>query len=140
MYRLNEEKVFYDIAEGQAVVINFITGVYYGFSSLGSEVLDRLVKGCSAASVLKMLQSCEGCPEDMEKRMAEYIKGLLDAEILVEAQGEGAADSGALPETALEDGFDLILDEHAEVKDILMADPVHDVDVDMGWPIMKEEA
>ena len=72
--------------------------------------------------------------------MAEYIKGLLDAEILVEAQGEGAADSGALPETALEDGFDLILDEHAEVKDILMADPVHDVDVDMGWPIMKEEA
>ena len=140
MYRLNEEKVFYDIAEGQAVVINFITGVYYGFSSLGSEVLDRLVKGCSAASVLKMLQSCEGCPEDMEKRMAEYIKGLLDAEILVEAQGEGAADSGALPETALEDGFDLILDEHAEVKDILMADPVHDVDVDTGWPIMKEEA
>ena len=140
MYRLNEEKVFYDIAEGQAVVINFITGVYYGFSSLGSEVLDRLVKGCSAASVLKMLQSCEGCPEDMEKRMAEYIKVLLDAEILVEAQGEGAADSGALPETALEDGFDLILDEHAEVKDILMADPVHDVDVDMGWPIMKEEA
>ncbi|MCR5372339.1 MAG: hypothetical protein K6E41_02600 [Solobacterium sp.] len=139
MYRLNEEKVFYDIAEGQAVVINFITGVYYGFSSLGSEVLDRLVKGCSAASVLKMLQSCEGCPEDMEKRMAEYIKGLLDAEILVEAQGEGAADSGALPETALEDGFDLILDEHAEVKDILMADPVHDVDVDTGWPIMKEE-
>ena len=139
MYRLNEEKVFYDIAEGQAVVINFITGVYYGFSSLGSEVLDRLVNGYSPASILKTLQSCEGCPEDMDKQMAVYINGLVDAEILVEAPGEGAEDSGLLPDTALEDGFTLVLDEHSEVKDILMADPVHDVDVDMGWPIMKEE-
>ncbi|MBR2726969.1 MAG: hypothetical protein IKD71_03625, partial [Solobacterium sp.] len=60
--------------------------------------------------------------------------------ILVEVPGEGSDDNGLLPDAALEDGFGLFLDEHAEVKDILMADPVHDVDVDMGWPIMKEEA
>ena len=140
MYRLNEEKVFYDIAEGQAVVINFITGVYSGFISLGSEVLDRLVKGCSTVSILETLKSCDGCPEDMDRQIAEYINGLVAAQILVEAPGEGACDNGILPDTALEDGFGLVLDEHSEVKDILMADPVHDVDVDMGWPIMKEEA
>ena len=139
MYRLNEEKVFYDMAEGQAIAIDFTTGVYYGFSSLGSEVLDRLAKGCSPSAVLKALKSAEGCPQDIEKAFEAYACSLVDAGILVEDDGEGAEDSSPLPATALENGFDLVLDEHSEVKDILMADPVHDVDIDMGWPIMKEE-
>ena len=48
MYKLNEEKMFYDMADGQAIVINFTTGMYYGTSSLGSAVLDSLLSGAAA--------------------------------------------------------------------------------------------
>ncbi|MBR2990822.1 MAG: hypothetical protein IKF51_05080 [Solobacterium sp.] len=139
MYRLNEEKVFYDIAEGQAVVINFTTGVYYAFSSLGSEVLDRLVKGDSFECVLKAVQACDGCPEGMAVQLKAYISRLIDAEIILETPEAGNTNADPLPGNALMDGFELFVDEHSEVKDILMADPIHDVDVDMGWPIMKED-
>ena len=44
MYKLNEAKMFYDIADGQAVVINFETGMYYGSSPLASAILDLLLK------------------------------------------------------------------------------------------------
>ena len=40
MYRLNVEKMFFDIADGQAVVINLLSGIYYGTTALGSVVLE----------------------------------------------------------------------------------------------------
>ena len=45
--KINDEKMFYDIADGQAIVINYLTGMYYGMSSLGSAVLDLILKGVS---------------------------------------------------------------------------------------------
>ena len=45
MYKLNEEKMFYDYADGQAVVINYKTGMYYGMGLLASAVLDRIIAG-----------------------------------------------------------------------------------------------
>ena len=44
-----------------------------------------------------------------------------------------------IPESAFADGFELTLDEFAEVQDLLLADPVHDVDVDQGWPVLGDE-
>lgn len=44
MYKLNEEKMFFDITDGQVIVINFTTGIYYGAGMFGSVVLERLVR------------------------------------------------------------------------------------------------
>ena len=41
--------------------------------------------------------------------------------------------------SAFAEGFDLTLDEFSEVQDLLLADPVHDVDVEEGWPVLKED-
>ena len=140
MYRLNDSKVFYDIAEGQAVVINFTNGSYYEFSSLGSEVMDRLAKGADPAEVLRTIQALPDCPADMAQTMEEFLSRLLEFEIFVKEDGAGSGGGDPIPAIALEEGFAVTVAEHAEVQDILMADPVHDVDVDMGWPIMKEDS
>ncbi len=138
MYRLNEEKVFYDIADGQAVVIDFTSGTYYDFSRLGSEVLDRLVQGAEADAVLRELRALPGCPENAEEALRGFLAVLTDHAVLLPADG-AAAEPAPLPPEALEDGFDLEVNVHAEVQEILLADPVHDVDMDMGWPILKED-
>ena len=57
MYKLNEEKMFFDIADGQAVVINFVTGMYYGTSTLGSAVLEKLVQKVSTDKILAGLSA-----------------------------------------------------------------------------------
>ena len=38
MYKLNEKKMFFDLTDGQAIIINFETGIYYGTTSLGSVI------------------------------------------------------------------------------------------------------
>lgn len=136
MYKLNEEKMFYDMAEGQAIVINFTTGMYYGTSSLGSAVLDSLLAGSAVEDVCKAIQALPGCPDGMEAQLTAFIGQLLEKEIIVPAEGTGAA--CAIDASALADGFKLTVDEFAEVQDLILADPVHDVDVEQGWPILNQ--
>ena len=137
MYKLNDEKMFYDMAEGQAIVINFTTGMYYGTSSLGSAVLDSLLAGADMESIKKALQALPGCPADMEAKLEEFVAQLKEKEIIVLGDSTGAACK--IDENCLQDGFVLTVDEFAEVQDLLLADPVHDVDVEQGWPILNEK-
>jgi len=136
MYKLNEEKMFYDMADGQAIVINFTTGVYYGTSSLGSAVLDALLSGASVEAVLAAVQALPGCPVDMDAQLDAFVQALLEKEVIVAGEATGAA--VAIDAAALADGFALTVDEFAEVQDLILADPVHDVDVEQGWPILSE--
>ena len=137
MYKLNDEKMFYDMAEGQAIVINFTSGMYYGTSSLGSAVLDALLSGASVNAALNAVKALPGCPEDIDAQMDAFIKALFDKEVIVEIDGE-ANDTVNIDASALNDGFVLTVDEFTEVQDLIMADPVHDVDVEQGWPILSE--
>lgn len=137
MYKLNDEKMFYDMAEGQAIVINFTTGMYYGTSSLGSAVLDALLAGADTASVLTAVQALPACPADMDAQLNAFIAQLTDMEIIVPGETTGAAVS--IGAEALVDGFKLTVDEFNEVQDLILADPVHDVDVEQGWPILNEQ-
>lgn len=135
MYRLNEEKMFYDMAEGQAIVINFTTGMYYGTSSLGSAVLDALLAGAGEEEVLTALQALPGCPQDMDAQLKAFLLRLQEMEILLPAEGTGSG--CAIAPEALQDGFLLTVEEFTEVQDLILADPVHDVDVEQGWPILE---
>ncbi|MDO4803829.1 MAG: PqqD family protein [bacterium] len=137
MYKLNEEKMFFDIADGQAVVINFTTGMYYGTSTLGSAILENLVKGASEGSIVDALKAADGCPENMDTKLKGFIADLVEKEILVYKEGSGSP--AQFTAEAFSEGFDFTVDEFAEVQDLLMADPIHEVDVEQGWPILRDD-
>ena len=137
MYQLNEEKMFFDIADGQAVVINLVSGMYYGTTALGSVILERLVKGCAPKEIAGAVKALPGCPEDFDARFNAFITQLRDKEILLDGETHSGG-SEEIGDMALADGFDLTLDEFSEVQDLILADPVHDVNVEQGWPIFKE--
>lgn len=137
MYKLNDEKMFFDIADGQAVVINFTNGMYYGTSTLGSAILENLVKGASLESIAELLKSAEGCPDHVEDQLKKFVDALVEKEILLPVAGEGS--EAVLAHEAFSEGFDFSVDEFAEVQDLLMADPIHEVDVEQGWPILRDD-
>ena len=78
MYKLNEEKMFYDYADGQAVVINYQTGMYYGMSLLGSAILDRIVAGKDVGEIIKAVKALPQCPSDIAERVQGFVKELLE--------------------------------------------------------------
>ena len=131
MYKLNEEKMFYDFAHGQAVVINYLTGMYYGMNLLSSAILDRIVAGKDVKEIITAVKALPQCPPDIEERVYNFVKELQETEIIVSGPSvSGGAEP--LDSAVAEDGFDLRLDMFAEMSDLLRADPVHDVDMDEG--------
>ena len=139
MYRLNDEKMFFDLADGQAVVINFLSGIYYGTTALGSVVLERLVNGKAPEKIAVAVKALPGCPEDFDARLSAFMEKLQEKEIILAGETSPGGDED-IGDAALADGFVLTLDEFSEVQDLILADPVHDVDVEQGWPIFKEES
>ena len=137
MYKINDAKMFFDMADGQAVVINFTNGMYYGTSTLGSAVLSNLVNGVAPEKIAEAVRAHAGCPAGFDAAFAAFLDELTGKEILV--SGPAADAAAEIPESAFADGFELTLDEFAEVQDLLLADPVHDVDVDQGWPVLGDE-
>ena len=125
------------MADGQAVVINFVTGMYYSTSTLGSAVLDNLIKGASPEDILATLKKEAGCPTDFDKQFTDFISELEEKEIILPT--EELTTAPVVLTNAFKDGFALNLNEFAEVQDLLLADPVHDVEVDKGWPALKEK-
>ena len=136
MYRLNEVRMFYDIADNQAIIIDSSTGHYYALNELSSAVFDALAKGAGTDALLRALRSLAGTPTNVEAQLQNFVDRLLGYEILLPA--ETVSDVVIeLSEDFLSFGFALDLDQFDDAQEIMMADPVHDVDLDEGWPILK---
>ena len=130
--------MFYDYADGQAVVINYQTGMYYGMGLLASAILDRIVTGKRINEIIKAVNALPKCPPDMAERVHSFVNELQEKEIIVAgASVPGGAEP--LASEIAEDGFELKLDLFAEMADLLLADPVHDVDMQAGWPKLKDK-
>lgn len=143
MYSINAKKMYYDMADGQAIVINFETGMYYGMSPLASAILDLILKGATPEAIAAALKGKPGASASIEEDIKAFIQKLMDREILVVQENQDdlksiAAEEIQFDQEALAEGFGLEINEYAEAQDLILADPIHDVNVDMGWPIMKE--
>ncbi len=136
-YKLNEEKMFADITDGIAIVINSETGIYYGMNGLGSNVFENLMKGISVENVLTALKGISGAPADIENRLNAFVEAVVAKELLIEGSDSSETaniDSGA----ATEDEFTMTVDEYNDAQELLLADPIHEVKEETGWTPEKD--
>lgn len=140
MYRLNDEKMFCDIADGIAIVINSRTGMYYGMNQPGTAVFAQLAAGADVAAVCRALRALPDAPDDVESRVAAFVDRLLGMELIVPGPASADALPAIDPAAMGQDGFLLEVNEYADAQEMLLADPIHDVDSETGWePVLKEE-
>jgi len=139
MYKLNEPKMFADVSNNIAIIINSETGFYYGINNCGSMIFQSILDGCSEQSIIVALKKVENCPGDIEQKLKSFIDELLQKEIIV--KGENTSKNPTLDENVLkQDKFEMKLSEYADAQELLLADPIHDVDETEGWqPVFKEE-
>lgn len=129
-YKLNEEKMFADIADGVAIIINAETGVYYGMNKLGTEVYTNLINGVSSEKILDKLISWD---ESCAKAFGDYIEFLTKNEIILVSSAESDAELVINEITAKDDGYIPKVEEYLDAQELLLADPVHEVKEQEGW-------
>jgi len=132
MYQLNNKKVFADISDDMAIIINSESGVYYGINSFGASVFEYLLKGVSTTALLDIICKIQGVPVDMAQRLDVFVEALKAKEILIASE---TVDMEIFinPKLAVEYNFELELHEYIDAQELLLADPIHDVDDNIGW-------
>jgi uncharacterized protein YjfI (DUF2170 family) len=130
-YVLNEEKMFADITDGIAIVINSETGIYYGMNGFGTAVFENIINGVNIQSVFETLKIQPGAPADLELRLNTFVKALVDNELITEGGGSGELNLDV--NIANEDDWMLEMHEYNDAQELLLADPIHEVREEQGW-------
>jgi len=136
-YVLNDEKMFADVTDGIAIIINSETGIYYGLNGLGTSVYENLVNGASVEEILTALKSIAGAPADIESRLNSFISKMIEFELIIEG-AESSASVEIDSAIASEEDFTLDVSEYNDAQELLLADPIHEVKEETGWTPEKD--
>lgn len=136
-YVLNDDRMFADVTDGIAIIINSETGIYYGLNGLGTSVYENLVNGASVEEILVALKSIAGAPADIESRLNSFISKMIEFELIIES-AESSASVEIDSTTASEEDFTLDVSEYNDAQELLLADPIHEVKEETGWTPEKD--
>jgi hypothetical protein len=122
---------------GEVVVLNGATGVYYSLTDLAAGVWRDLMAGHSVESLLSAISRAD---ERASQATIDFIDSLEEAGLL--RQSDPRAPSTAAPESvALVSAGEtkLTIQSFEDLSELILADPIHDVDGEFGWPILRRE-
>lgn len=126
-YRAAGPDIVHEKFDGDLVVLNLGTGQYFGFNPTAAALWDGLMAGVRAAGL-----AVQGLSE---AEIGAFIGRLTELGLIAPAPDA--------PDVALPEAVRLALgpapaapriDSYDDLADLIIADPIHDVDAEMGWP------
>jgi len=135
-YELNSPPIIAEVVEGEVIAIDLDRGSYYSLASGAADVWVALTTGRSSADILASL------PSASEPRLAgelqRFIESLLAERLirLASADRPAAADHAAGASGAIAAWSEGVLrfERFTDMQDLLILDPIHEVDEEAGWP------
>jgi hypothetical protein len=138
-FRVNEPNVVFEAFDEEIVLVNLETGNYYSARGTGPEIWLALARGSTPREVAGELASHHsGNPGAMESAVTAFAGQLVESQLLVEAPDRAEAiPAPTRPISAVSEFEPPILESYSDMQDLLMLDPIHDVDA-AGWPVANQ--
>lgn len=117
-YLVNSQKAISETIDGETIIINLETGSYYSMNLSGTALWQAISSG-------------KTIPHD-NQMVIDFIKVLLDDNLIIETADINSeiADSSLFNSPTIE--------IYTDMQEMLLADPIHDVET-AGWPNLKKE-
>ncbi|MFA5649123.1 MAG: PqqD family protein [Bacteroidales bacterium] len=127
-YQLAHPDIVFERFDEDLVVLNLRSGQYFGFNNAGTLIWNALSSGVKASTIIEA-----GVKADS---LETFLSALIAHELLIEAASVQTALDGALA-TLLAQTLEIpSIEIYDDLADLIMADPIHDVDADAGWPML----
>src|SRR4029077_6845299 len=142
LFKPNAPAVVSEIIDGEAVIMHLKSGNYYSTEHVGSQIWAWLEQGLSRSQILDCLASRYAtAPAALAASLDAFLAELVAQDLVGEVAGEPA--KSVLPEPApincdARPFAAPVLNVYSDMKDLLLLDPIHDVD-NIGWPTPKPE-
>lgn len=138
-YRIEHARLVAERFEEETVLVNVESGYYYSLSPSGAEILELLNEGIQADKLAPALFGDSQNCERFRSRIAAFVAQLADEGIIVEREpGSTTGKFSGSPLYPAEADYEApVFERFDDVRDLLLIDPVHQVDPDFGWPTKK---
>ena len=129
-------QVVHETIDGETVLINLATGSYYSLEGTAADLWSRLLAGEATADTAAALATQNnGDAAAIEAAIVALHQQLFDHGLITAAPepvpATDTADLGTFQAPELH--------VYTDLREHLLADPVHDVDRESGWPAVSPE-
>jgi hypothetical protein len=135
VYAVASRDIVFETFDGDAVVLDLASGKYFGFSESGSIVWEALSSRVRPADLAGALRGGAISAADLDG----FVSQLVQLNLLVPSPATAPANLPDSLATRLASARDaLSVNVYDDLADLVLLDPIHDVDEPAGWPAVKQ--
>jgi len=131
-YELNNPPVIAELVEGEVIAIDLERGSYYSLLGPAAKVWGAIVAGRSAQEILAAVVPASAAVS-LDGSLSGFLKALLAEQLIRRAPGS-LAPSAPIESLAPWPADALRFERFTDMQDLLVLDPIHEVDEEAGWP------
>lgn len=144
---INSSKITHETIDGEVVIVNLGSGSYYSLDGAGASIWRCIVDRASFEEIVADIShrfdgEAEGISSGVKRLIEELqAEGLIlndPTENQTDAPQEKAVPSGQPGKSLKAQFIPPLLHKYTDMQDLLLLDPIHDVD-EAGWPTVKPE-
>ena len=142
-FRVNSPKVAAETIDGEVVIVNLDSGHYYSLLSTGAYIWICAENGRDRHNIVNdVTQTYDGISNQIAISVNEFLDKLVSEELLVamenstndEAQTDNVISAELVDKAPFEQP---VLEKFTDMEDLLLLDPIHEVNLEAGWPNQK---
>jgi hypothetical protein len=135
-FRTDVPQTAAELFDGELVIANYQSGLYYSITSAGALVWQGLRHGLSDDAVVEWLAAGYPSESDLGSRVSAFIGQMVEQGLLIPAEASAAGPE--LPVLPADLG-PMDVEKFEYLQELLLLDPVHDVE-QAGWPHRPNDA
>ena len=143
-FKINHPQVTHETIDGETVILNLDTGSYYSIDKAGAMIWGLIDAGASVRQIIESVSlNYTGSLQEIELGVSVLVEK-LEQEGLIVVSGDMSASGITDAAVATKQPGDLTrfelpnLHKYTDMEDLLLLDPIHDVD-DAGWPNKNQD-
>ena len=131
-FEVNSPTVIGEAIDGEVMVINLVSGIYYNLTGTAAAAWPMLSAGIPLDAIAAAVsRACDIDAAVVSRDLADFVAGLA-AENIVREAGTASAPP-VVPALAVATYTGFAIGRYDDLRALLVIDPVHEVG-DFGWP------
>jgi Coenzyme PQQ synthesis protein D (PqqD) len=134
-FAVRDRQVIHRMIDDEVVMIDLETGNYFTFGGSATRIWACIEAGMSLRDTLEHLQeSFEGDPSVMKQGIRWLLDQLLEENLIVPTDEPPRRSVSVASEGDRQDYSDPAFERYDDMADLILLDPVHEIDQEEGWP------
>lgn len=140
-FRVRKPHVIHQTIDGEVVIINLQTGNYYSLLDSGAQIWEAIAQYASSKEIVDLLASRYEADEGtLSEATVALIDRLREEDLIAPLDEEPSGirlDESIITATDGRPFAAPTLEKYDDMQDLILLDPVHEIDEEEGWPKAK---